>query len=139
MCIRDSHNFDLIATIDGTIGWEAVKNHKPVICFGKPWYLLMPGVFEASKVNDLNQILSTKWTLEDINKKFTELTKKMAIGYVCHLETGTVNSYDEFTNYNTLSSEQKSKMLLNNDKIVAESFYNIIKNIKSNNKSGVNK
>jgi len=123
------NNFDLIATIDGTIGWEAIKNFKPVICFGKPWYLSMPGVFEASKVYDLTSILIEKWTLADLNKKFTELTKKMAPGYVCHLKSGTINSYDEFTNYKPLSSDQKKKMLLENDKVVAKSFHKIIKSV----------
>ena len=57
------------------------------------------------------------------------LTKKMAIGYVCHLESGRVNAYDEFTNYKSLSDEQKSKMLLGNDEVVAKSFYKILENI----------
>ena len=127
------NNFDLVATIDGSIGWEAIKNLKPVICFGKPWYLSMPGVFEASRVNDLKSVLTEKWTLNDINKKFTELTKKMGFGYVCHLKSGTINSYDEFTNYEPLSADQKIEMLLENDKIVAKSFHNIIKSIMIKN------
>ena len=53
-------NFDIVATIDGSIGWEAIKNLKPVICFGKPWYLLMPGVFQANKVSNLENVLQKK-------------------------------------------------------------------------------
>ena len=70
------NSFDILATADGTIGWEAIRNFKPVICFEKPWYLSMPGVFEANKISSIEGILKEKWTLEDINKAFTNLTKK---------------------------------------------------------------
>ena len=39
--------FDIVASNDGTIGWEAYKNFKPIIRFGKPWYLLNTGGFEV--------------------------------------------------------------------------------------------
>jgi hypothetical protein len=122
-------NFNIIATIDGTVGWEAIKNFKPVICFGKPWYLLMPGAFEANKVSNLKSVLEKKWTLKDINEKFTKLTKKMGVGYVCHVKDGTINAYDEFTNYKPLSLGQKLKILMRNDQVVAKSFFKILENI----------
>ena len=126
-------NFDIVATIDGSIGWEAIKNLKPVICFGKPWYLLMPGVFQANKVSNLENVLQKKWSLDDINIKFTELTKKMGVGYVCHIKDGTINAYDEFTNYERLTIEEKTKKLNENDEIVAKSFSKILENIMYNN------
>ena len=74
-----------------------------------------------------------KWSLDDINIKFTELTKKMGVGYVCHIKDGTINAYDEFTNYERLTIEEKTKKLNENDEIVAKSFSKILENIMYNN------
>ena len=120
-------NFDIVASIDGTIGWEAIRNLKPVITFGKPWYLSMPGVFEAKKVISLEEILKKRWSLKDISETFVKLTKKMAKGYVVHVERDTsyVNACDEFTNYKHLTEDEKIKRLSNNDQVVADSLYQI--------------
>ena len=88
----------------------------------------MPGVFEANKISNLERILKEKWTLEDINKTFTNLTKKMGFGYIIHTKEGYINSSDALTNFEYLTDEQKKKKLLNNDEVVADSFYKIFLN-----------
>ncbi len=130
-------NFDIVASIDGTIGWEAIRSLKPVIAFGKPWYLLMPGVFEAEKITNIEEVLKEKWTLRDINTTFIELTKKMAKGYVIHVDKdfSYVNACDEFTNYTYLTEDEKIKRLSNNDQVVADSFYKIFLNTYLNPKN----
>ena len=35
-----------VATITGTVGWEALCKKKRVICFGQPWYSGLPGVLK---------------------------------------------------------------------------------------------
>lgn len=37
-----------VATVTGTVGWEAVMHRKPVIIFGIIWYEKMPGVLRVS-------------------------------------------------------------------------------------------
>ena len=130
-------NFDIVASIDGTIGWEAIRSLKPVIIFGKPWYLSMPGVFEAEKITNIEEVLKEKWTLADINTTFVRLTKKMAKGYVVHVnkDTSYVNACDEFTNHKHLTEDEKIKRLSNNDQVVADSLYQIFLNIYLNPKS----
>ena len=123
-------HFDVIATLEGSVGWEAIRNFKPVICFGRPWYLSMPGAFYADDVLDFDNILKKKWTIDNLNKVFTDLTKKMAIGYVNHIESGYISSVDELSNYETLSLDEKKEKLLKNDTIVADSFFKIFLNIK---------
>jgi hypothetical protein len=124
-------HFDVIATLEGSVGWEAIRNFKPVICFGRPWYLSMPGVFYIDDVSDFENILKKEWTVDDISKDFTNLTKKMAIGYVNHIESGYINASDEMTNYEPLSFNEKKEKLLKNDNIVANSLLKIFMNIKN--------
>lgn len=123
-------HFDVIATLEGSVGWEALRNLKPVICFGFPWYLSMPGAFYVDEVLDFKNILKKKWTINDLNRIFTELTKKMGIGYANHIENGYIDASDEMTNYEPLTSNEKKKKLKYNDQIVAGSLFKIFLNIK---------
>jgi hypothetical protein len=43
---------EAVATITGTVGWEAVRKGKKAIVFGHTWYSSFPGVFQWS--DDLN-------------------------------------------------------------------------------------
>lgn len=122
--------FDIVATFDGMVGWEAIRNLKPVICFGRPWYLSMPGVFDGSENIDFNEVLSKKWLLRDISESYTSLTKKMGLGYVCDIYKGSINSVDELTNYEKLSDEKIKERLRNNDKVVANSFLKILSSLE---------
>ena len=38
-----------IASISGTVGWEALCKKKPVICFGNTWYAGLPGVLKFTE------------------------------------------------------------------------------------------
>ena len=48
--IRDS---DLVATVTGTAGWEAINLGKPTLVFGKAWYESLPGVIKYSSALDI--------------------------------------------------------------------------------------
>jgi hypothetical protein len=39
---------EAVATITGTVGWEAVRKGKKAIVFGHTWYSSFPGVFKWS-------------------------------------------------------------------------------------------
>lgn len=45
---------DLVATISGTAGWEAVKSGKQAIVFGTTWYESAPGVTKFDKLVSTN-------------------------------------------------------------------------------------
>jgi len=45
-------NAQAIATITGSVGWEAVNRGKPVLLFGHPWYRGCEGTFKINSVQD---------------------------------------------------------------------------------------
>lgn len=49
--------FDFIATITGTIGWEAFLRKKPVLVFSKPWYYGLPLIYKFDKTKSAKDIL----------------------------------------------------------------------------------
>ena len=76
----DTSTFDLIekaacvATITGTVGWEALRFGKPVICFGSVFYNQLPGVFRVGtnfQWDDLLQFTFDKIALTAAVKKMS--------------------------------------------------------------------
>lgn len=41
-----------VASVNGTVGWEAVVRRKPAVVFGEAWYQGAPGVFKVDKDED---------------------------------------------------------------------------------------
>lgn len=52
------HGAKAVATITGTVGWEAVMHRIPVIIFGLVWYEKMPGVMRITDSKSASGILS---------------------------------------------------------------------------------
>lgn len=116
---------DIVATFDGTVGWEALRNGKPVVVFGAPWYRCMPGVFSIDEVTDLENIARFKFDGVDLHKNLVKLSTFMGEGYVVDISEGYINAIDEFVPVCGLSNEEKMLKLKNNDLIVAQSFLKI--------------
>ena len=47
-----------VATITGTVGWEAAQKGKPVLCFGQAWYRNCPGVYPIREPEECQNILA---------------------------------------------------------------------------------
>lgn len=50
-------NAKAVATVIGTVGWEAIMHHIPVIMFGLFWYENMPGVLRITDSASANKIM----------------------------------------------------------------------------------
>lgn len=45
----------VVATVTGTAGWEALMRSKPVLIFGKPWYHDCPALFKVDNVDSCKE------------------------------------------------------------------------------------
>jgi hypothetical protein len=52
-------NAEAIATVTGSVGWQAVNRGKPALVFGNPWYLGCEGVFPIHSSEDCAIALKT--------------------------------------------------------------------------------
>ena len=51
---------EFVATVTGTVGWEAIRKGKNVLVFGLPWYRNLPGVIQFHKGINYEMILDCK-------------------------------------------------------------------------------
>jgi len=68
----------LVSVITGTAGWEAILIGKPVIVFGQAWYLNFPGVHKYTENINIEDVLNTKVTHDDIYEYAKIYRAKMA-------------------------------------------------------------
>lgn len=47
-----------VSTVTGTVGWEAIVRHKPVICFGLIWYENYSGALKIRNSKDASEIMN---------------------------------------------------------------------------------
>jgi capsule polysaccharide modification protein KpsS len=83
------HHSQFVATITGTVGWEAISNNKHALIFGNAWYKNFPGVIQYSPTVSLNDILMNHFTHEELENTLKRMYKKMADGIIdrnnCHI------------------------------------------------------
>ncbi len=71
----------LVATIAGTVGFEALLVEKPVICFGRPWYLDLPGAHFFSESLQFEQVIQTS-TRSELEKVLAIVSRQYGDGVV---------------------------------------------------------
>lgn len=77
----------LVATLNGTIGWEALNQGVPVLIFGSAWYEGLPGVIhvdDAKSVADIPQ--AGFWQIPAVEAHLTQLSGQLAPGFINHLD-----------------------------------------------------
>lgn len=77
-----SKNAAAVATITGTAGFEALYYKKPVICFGMAWYKFLPGVFDFGSIEDIQKVLTFKYSLKALQTAIDKFTEKLYRGFL---------------------------------------------------------
>ena len=100
----------LVSTITGTVGWEAITGGKSVLIFGDAWYKNFPGVFSYHEHLDVNQIVRFKPDFQEVQSALNDLLKKTGQGVVEAGYTVMVPDYTHEKNYERIVSFLKNKI-----------------------------
>ncbi|MBI3631449.1 MAG: hypothetical protein HY219_01100 [Candidatus Staskawiczbacteria bacterium] len=79
---------EVIASVTGTAGWEAVLRSKPAMVFGHAWYKDCPGIFKVESVE------SCQKAIKDILEGFT-ISKQDMINYLVSFDRSSHHGYFE--------------------------------------------
>ena len=71
----------LVATIAGSAGFEALLAETPVICFGRPWYLDLPGAHAFSVSLAFTKVMETS-TRNELEKALTAVSRQYGDGVI---------------------------------------------------------
>ena len=108
-------NSKFVATVTGTIGWEAITIAKPALIFGKAWYEKLPGVIKYNHNLTLKDILNTKINHQKLEKMYNNLVQKTANGII---DRGYIANYPEY------SDEDNAKNVTNSLREIIKKLYN---------------
>ena len=71
-----------VATVTGTVGWEAIQKGKKVLVFGKAWYRCMPGVIEYHKEIQFEEICKLTFNHSELEQYVEWLTSRAHVGVI---------------------------------------------------------
>lgn len=90
-----------VGTVTGTVGWEAIMNHVPILLFGYTWYMDCPGVL---RVHD---VMSCKDALHVVEQKKYTTDNFSTLAFFKALDDITAKAYvnKKFSKISSLSEE----------------------------------
>ncbi|MCC5992635.1 MAG: hypothetical protein JJT99_08935 [Rhodobacteraceae bacterium] len=71
-----------VATITGTVGWEAVRIGKPALVFGKAWYRSFPGVVTYREGLTFEDVAQLSWDHEALERAAGDLLARCHDGVI---------------------------------------------------------
>ena len=89
---------EFVATIAGTVGWEAIRKGKAVLVFGWPWYRSLPGVIEFHEKLNFEDICNSKFHHSDLEKFSGWLASRAHIGVIDPKTARYVDNFNEENN-----------------------------------------
>ena len=90
-----------IATITGTVGWEALQKGKKVLAFGRAWYHSFPGVFHYHSSLRYREILSFDFVHTDLELALGKLLSRSHQGVIDKGYIEIVEIFDKEKNIET--------------------------------------
>jgi hypothetical protein len=72
----------LVATVTHEVGWWTITRGKPILVFGKPWYLNMPGVYRYQDGLELEEVQNIPVDSALLAQKYSILCQKAVDGIV---------------------------------------------------------
>ena len=91
-------NSMFVATITGTVGWEAIIRGKIVVVFGLAWYRSLPGVIQYHNKLKIDDVINYTFSITDLEKAIGILLSKMGKGVVYSVYYSLVNNFNEDKN-----------------------------------------
>ncbi len=88
-----------IATVTGTVGWEALCRGKNILVFGHAWYKDFPGVFKFHENIKYDEIIKGCTSRSEILFKFQKLMSLAHEGVVDRAYISQVKGYSAENNY----------------------------------------
>lgn len=99
-----TENAQFVATVTGSVGWEAISVGKPAVVFGQAWYCSLPGVFKYSHNLKVEKVLAYKFSYEELEKAYNILMCKTAIGIVDNDYARMFDGYSDVCNIQNLKN-----------------------------------
>ncbi len=101
----------LVATITGTVGWEAITGGKSVLIFGDAWYKKFPGVFTYHDHIDIEQVVNFKPDFQEVQAALDNLSRKMGVGIVESGFAAALSDYTHEKNYERIFQFLKLRIM----------------------------
>lgn len=92
-----------VATITGTVGWEAVRMGKPVLVFGNAWYRTLPGATKFSDNVSYQDILGSAPDHDDLQQAAGSLVERAHVGVVDRHYSKLVPDFEYSENSSTVA------------------------------------
>lgn len=92
---------ECVATVTGTVGWEAIRQGKPAIVFGAAWFQDLPGVYRYTRDLDYQAIVNTKIDHEALERAAGGLFARAHNGVVNRHYSKIIDGFDADQNAQT--------------------------------------
>jgi len=93
-----------VATISGTVGWEAVRKGKPALVFGPTWYAGLPGVHTWHETLTHDHILAHPPAHAALEQAAGQLLSQAHAGVITRHYKVLVEDHDEARNAQTVAA-----------------------------------
>ena len=94
-----------VATITGTVGWEAIRVGTPALTFGGAWYRGLPGVVQYRDGLRLEDVVAQDWDHARLERAVGALLARSHPGIIERHYTKLLDDYDPEQNAATVASE----------------------------------